>query len=102
MWLDLTWRYLYLLVISWGHNLCHRLQLRTGMDLSKSLFELLGYCSDTNRVRIGSLAENTHPQIKEEIHDMVSGSRQGGKHLWGKQDSKKYLCLKTNSPINYS
>ena len=45
------------------------------MDLSKSLFEVLGYCSDTNRVRIGSLAENTHPQIKEEIHDMVSGRR---------------------------
>ena len=53
------------------------MQLQSGRDLSESLFDVLGYCSNTERVRIGSLAENTHPQIKEEIHDMLTSDAQG-------------------------
>ena len=53
------------------------MQLKTGRDLSESLFDVLGYCSNTERVRIGSLAENTHPQIKEEIHDMLTSGDLG-------------------------
>ena len=53
------------------------MQLQTGRDLSASLFDVLGYCSNTERVRIGSLAENTHPQIKEEIHDMLTSGDLG-------------------------
>ena len=53
------------------------MQLQTGRDLSASLFDVLGYCSNTERVRIGSLAENTHPQIKEEIRDMLTSDDLG-------------------------
>ena len=43
----------------------------TGMDLSGSLYDVLGYDHSENRVRIGSLAENTHPQIREKLQGML-------------------------------
>jgi hypothetical protein len=40
------------------------MRLEAGMDLSDPLYDVLGYCDKTNKVRIGALAENTHPQIR--------------------------------------
>ena len=47
------------------------MQLQTGRDLSESLFGVLGYCSNTERVRIGSLAENTHPQVYLKLFNII-------------------------------
>ena len=41
------------------------------MDITAQLFDLLGYDSKTNRVKIGALAELTHPQIRSNIEEML-------------------------------
>ncbi len=40
-------------------------------DLTEDLYDVLGYDHVEQRVRIGALAENTHPQIKDMIQDML-------------------------------
>lgn len=43
------------------------MQKVTGMDLADPLFDVLGYDHSSRRVRIGALAENTHPQIRIKV-----------------------------------
>ncbi len=45
--------------------------LQVGSDLSDPLYNLLGYCDQTKRVRNGALAEMTHPQIKDRVRTML-------------------------------
>ncbi len=40
-------------------------------DLTEDLYDVLGYDHEQKRVRIGALAENTHPQIRDMIEDML-------------------------------
>ena len=48
----------------------------TGMtDISGTLYDVLGYDHEEDKVRIGALAENTHPQIKDKIYDMLTEER---------------------------
>jgi len=56
----------------WCTSLANRMSKSTGMtDISGSLYDVLGYDHAEEKVRIGALAENTHPQIKDKIYDML-------------------------------
>lgn len=59
----------------WCKGLADRFHSHTGVDLSEPLFDVLGYDRTTQKVRIGALAENTHPQIREQIEDMLHKDR---------------------------
>ena len=52
-----------------------RMQSITGMDLADPLYDVLGYDHSAKKVRIGALAENTHPQIREQIESMLQDTR---------------------------
>ena len=43
----------------------------TRRDLSNSIYKLIGYDRETRKVRIGLLAEKTHPYIKEKMAHML-------------------------------
>ena len=43
----------------------------TGRDMSAHVYDVLGYDHHERKVRIGALAENTHPQIKDKIEEML-------------------------------
>lgn len=43
----------------------------TGRDMSAHVYDVLGYDHEEKKVRIGALAENTHPQIKDKIEEML-------------------------------
>ena len=48
----------------WCTSLANRMSKSTGMtDISGSLYDVLGYDHAEEKVRIGALAENTHPQV---------------------------------------
>ena len=42
-----------------------------GKDVTDELFDVLGYDHSNKKVKIGALAENTHPQIRDKIEDML-------------------------------
>ena len=39
--------------------------------MSEHVYDVLGYDLKENRVKIGALAENTHPQIRDKIEEML-------------------------------
>ena len=47
----------------------------TGNDIAEQLYDLLGYDHDKQKIRIGPLAENTHPQIRDKIEEMLTESQ---------------------------
>ena len=51
----------------WCTQLAHRMTQATGQDLSEHLYNVLGYDHAEKKVRVGALAENTHPQIRDKI-----------------------------------
>ena len=42
--------------------------------MAEHVYDVLGYDHEENKVRIGALAENTHPQIREQIEEMLQVS----------------------------
>ena len=49
-----------------------RMESATGLDdISDHVYDVLGYDHQEDKVRIGALAENTHPQIKDKIYEML-------------------------------
>ncbi len=46
--------------------------LDAGVDISDHVYEVLGYDEKEKKVRIGALAENTHPQIRDKIEEMLT------------------------------
>ena len=55
----------------WCTSLAQRMNRVTGRDMSAQVFDVLGYDHQERKVRIGALAENTHPQIKDKIEEML-------------------------------
>ena len=43
----------------------------TETEVSRELYNMLGYDIHTKRVRMGMLAEKTHPYIKEKVEEML-------------------------------
>ena len=58
----------------WCTSLADRMEKATGQEISEQLYDVLGYDHEENKVRIGALAENTHPQIKDKIEEMLTES----------------------------
>ena len=42
----------------------YRMEKATGNDIAEELYDLLGYDHNEQKISIGPLAENTHPQIR--------------------------------------
>lgn len=58
----------------WCTSLADRMTRATGKDLSDQVYDVLGYDHAEKKVRIGALAENTHPQIRDKIEEMLTSS----------------------------
>jgi len=56
----------------WCTDLAERMIDHTGLDdLDDHVYDVLGYDHKEKKVGMGTLAENTHPQIKQQIEDML-------------------------------
>ena len=49
-------------------------------DLADTLYDVLGYDHAQDKVKIGALAENTHPQIRTKIEEMLVSMKFEPKH----------------------
>ena len=47
------------------------MKAETEKEVSSELYSMLGYDSQNKRVRMGMLAEKTHPYIKEKVEEML-------------------------------
>jgi len=56
---------------SWCEQLASRMKEETETEVSRELYNMLGYDIHTKRVRMGMLAEKTHPYIKEKVEEML-------------------------------
>ncbi|XP_040572547.1 choline dehydrogenase, mitochondrial [Lepeophtheirus salmonis] len=60
----------------WCQSFANRMNDVSGLDLACNLFEVLGYDQANSKVKLGSLAENTHPQLKEKVKEMLTNHPQ--------------------------
>jgi len=56
---------------SWCEQLASRMYNETETEVSDVLYDMLGYDSKNKKVRLGMLAEKTHPYIKEKVVEML-------------------------------
>jgi len=56
---------------SWCEQLATRMKAETEKEVASELYSMLGYDSQNKRVRMGMLAEKTHPYIKEKVEEML-------------------------------
>jgi len=56
---------------SWCEQLAYRMNNETDKEVTDELYEMLGYDSKSKKVRMGMLAEKTHPYIKEKVGEML-------------------------------
>ena len=52
-------------------NIVTRMYDETETEVSDVLYDMLGYDSKNKKVRLGMLAEKTHPYIKEKVVEML-------------------------------
>ena len=52
-------------------NIVTRMYNETETEVSDVLYDMLGYDSKNKKVRLGMLAEKTHPYIKEKVVEML-------------------------------
>merc|ERR1712136_516823 len=53
-----------------------RMSHHTGLDdLDDHVYDVLGYDHKEKKIGMGTLAENTHPQIKQQIEQMLQSER---------------------------
>lgn len=65
----------------WCTDLAERMVTVTGLDdLDDHVYDVLGYDQKEKRVGMGTLAENTHPQIKDKIEEMLQFERGFDRH----------------------
>jgi choline dehydrogenase len=56
---------------SWCEQLAHRMNTETDKDLSAIVYQLMGYDSEKREIRMGMLAEKTHPYIRDKLGEML-------------------------------
>jgi len=56
---------------SWCEQLASRMKEETTREVSTELYSMLGYDQQSKRVRMGMLAEKTHPYIMEKVTEML-------------------------------
>lgn len=56
---------------SWCEQLAQRMNAETTHDLTDNVYELMGYDSEKREVRMGMLAEKTHPYIRDKVVEML-------------------------------
>ena len=59
----------------WCTEFAGRMKQATGKDLAKQVYDVLGYDHTEKKVRIGALAEATHPQIRDIIEEMLISNK---------------------------
>jgi len=60
----------------WCTDLAQRMSHHTGLDdLDDHVYDVLGYDHKEKKIGMGTLAENTHPQIKQQIEQMLQSER---------------------------
>lgn len=90
----------------WCTSLAARMNRATGNDMAEQLYDLLGYDHNEQKVRIGPLAENTHPQIRDKIEEMLTIShdmtpkqaKQVVDHTWRETPEDMKIKLTGNLP----
>jgi len=56
---------------SWCEQLAHRMTLDTRRDQEDEVYRLMGYDSEKREIRMGMLAEKTHPYIRDKVVEML-------------------------------
>lgn len=56
---------------SWCEELANRMTSETKQDMDDNVYKLMGYDKKAKKVRMGMLAEKTHPYIKEKVVEML-------------------------------
>jgi len=56
---------------SWCEELANRMRSETNKDMDDNVYRLMGYDKKAKKVRMGMLAEKTHPYIKEKVVEML-------------------------------
>ncbi|XP_023331100.1 uncharacterized protein LOC111703400 [Eurytemora carolleeae] len=56
---------------SWCEQLAYRMRSVMEKDMDDSVYQLLGYDNVAKKVRMGLLAEKTHPYIKEKLEELL-------------------------------
>jgi len=56
---------------SWCEELAIRMRSETNKDMDDNVYQLMGYDKVNKKVRMGMLAEKTHPYIKEKVVEML-------------------------------
>ena len=82
-----------------------RMSSATGSDFSSTVYDLMGYCEVTDKFHIGSLAQDTHPQIRVKIKNLLMDelgySEEKAtsviKETW--QDTPEDLQIKSTGPL---
>ncbi|KAK3085801.1 hypothetical protein FSP39_008859 [Pinctada imbricata] len=67
----------------WAKTLSKKIAEATGLPLEKKVFEVLGYCTEKEKVLPGLLAEATSPIIKAELTKMLI--QEGVEENWARQ-----------------
>ena len=79
----------------------------TGLDdIDNHLYDVLGYDHKEKRIGMGTLAENTHPQIRDKIEEMLTIShdmtpkqaKQVVDHTWRETPEDMKIKLTGNLP----
>ncbi len=94
----------------WCRSLADRMNSATGKDLSEDVYDVLGYDHAKEKVRIGALAENTHPQIRDKIEEMLTSSlkldpmhaKQVVDHTWRDTPDDMAIKMTGNLPELFS
>jgi len=56
---------------TWCEQLASRMRNETDKEVTDELYDMLGYDSKSKKIRMGMLAEKTHPYIKEKVVEML-------------------------------
>ena len=93
----------------WCTSLAQRMNRVTGRDMSAQVYDVLGYDHAEKKVRIGALAENTHPQIKDKIEEMLITekleprlAKEVVKKTWKDTPEDMAIKMTANLPVLFS
>lgn len=56
---------------SWCEQLAQRMNAETDRELSDEVYRLMGYDSEKREIKMGMLAEKTHPYIRDKVVEML-------------------------------
>merc|ERR1719341_1134920 len=80
---------------SWCEELADRMRSEMKRDLMDDVYELIGYDKENKKVKMGLLAQETHPYIKLKLEELLV---QAGFSSWEAKNVKMGLLAQETHP----